>query len=175
MNVGTKSVLLDCELLLFTFQFRTFIPTGSPSTGTGTGHVSLEPSFLWALKLTQTTYFQGQLAYLTPIGGTHGVQSDMLWADLSLNQLLWQCGACNGVQLIGSAELSAYEFGGGGYTDPGTGLLLSARGVDDIVNIGPGLRLVVCNKIDFGVGSAFAVTRDRLAGSLIRAEFRWRF
>src|SRR6266849_2460978 len=43
MNVGTKSLLLDCELAQVAFQFKTFIPVGNFTTGLGTGHVSLEP------------------------------------------------------------------------------------------------------------------------------------
>ena len=41
--------------------------------------------------------------------------------------------------------------------------------------MGPGVRLSVCNKIDFGLGSAFAVSRDRYAGQWLRTELRWRF
>src|SRR5262245_867891 len=37
LNLGTKSLLLDCELMQITFQFRTFIPTGAPGRGLGTG------------------------------------------------------------------------------------------------------------------------------------------
>jgi hypothetical protein len=52
---------------------------------------------------------------------------------------------------------------------------MSAKDVGNIVNIGPGIRLVVCRKIDIGAGSQFAITRDRMAASLVRVEFRWRF
>jgi hypothetical protein len=40
---------------------------------------------------------------------------------------------------------------------------------------GPGIRFVVCDKIDLGVGSAFSLTGDHWAEELVRAEFRWRF
>jgi hypothetical protein len=172
MNLGTKSLLLDCELIQLTFQFRTFLPTGNFTKGLGTGHVSLEPSLLMALKLTPETYLQAQLSYWFPIGGSTGFEGPVFHYHLSLNQLLWHCG--HDVQLIGTAEVNGYEIVGGAFTDT-TGLLLSARDIGNIVSIGPGLRLSVCNKIDFGVGSAFAVTGDRMAGQLIRAEFRWRF
>jgi hypothetical protein len=86
---------------------------------------------------------------------------------------LWACG--HNIQLIGTAELSGYEFLNGNYTDPATGAMLRARAAGNIVSIGPGVRLDVCKKIDFGVGTAFAVTPDRLAAELLRLEFRWRF
>src|SRR5262249_38238144 len=50
LNLGTKSVWIDCELLLLTFQFKTFVPTGNFTRGLGTAHVSLEPSLLFAIK-----------------------------------------------------------------------------------------------------------------------------
>ena len=46
MNIGTKSLLFDCELIQLTFQFRTYLPIGNFSQGLGNGHVSLEPSLL---------------------------------------------------------------------------------------------------------------------------------
>jgi hypothetical protein len=175
MSVGTKSLLLDCELAQFTFQFQTFIPTGNFLQGLGTGHVSLEPSLIWALKLTRMTYWQGQVAYWFPIGGTTTFQGPVFRYDVAINQMLWQCGCDKPVQLIGTAELGGYEIAGGAYTSPLSGLPLSAKDVGSIVNAGPGLRLVVCNKIDIGAGSYFAITKDRMAAALARIEFRWRF
>src|SRR5262249_3143137 len=69
LNLGTKSLLVDCELLQLTFQFRTYVPTGNSRNGIGTGHVSLEPSLLASLKLSPNTYLQSQLAEWIPIGG----------------------------------------------------------------------------------------------------------
>jgi hypothetical protein len=175
MFLGTKSLLLDCELIQFSFQFLTFLPTGNFTRGLGNGHVSLEPSLITAIKLTQRTYLQVQTAYWFPIGGTPTYQGPIFHYHLALNQLLWQCGHDKPVQLIGSAELGGYEIAGGAYTSPVTGLPLSAKDIGTIVNAGPGLRLVVCNKIDIGAGSYFAISKDRMASALARIEFRWRF
>jgi hypothetical protein len=173
MTVGTKSLLLDCELIQVTFQFKTYIPTGNFTRGLGTGHVSLEPSLLQSLKLTPTTYLQSQLAFWGPIGGTPGFQDPILHYHFSLNQLLWSCG--KDVQLIGTAELNGYVLMGGAYTSPLTGLPAPADAVDQILQVGPGLRLSVCNKIDFGGAVATQVSRDRMEKTLGRIEFRWRF
>jgi hypothetical protein len=35
--------------------------------------------------------------------------------------------------------------------------------------------LVICDRVDFGAGTAFAVTGDRWAEELVRVEFRWRY
>ncbi len=173
MSVGTKSILLDSEFLLMTFQFTTFIPTGNFIRGLGTGHTSLEPALLCAIKVTPTMYFQGEMAYWFGIGGDDPGQGNVFHYHGSVNQLLWNCG--KNIQLIGTAEMTGYQFTSGSYLDPYTGLLLSSRTVGSILNAGPGLRLDFCKRIDFGVGGQWALTPDHLATQLLRAEFRWRF
>jgi hypothetical protein len=172
MNLGTKTLLLDCELLQFAFQFKTFLPTGNFNKGLGTSHVSLEPAFLLALKLTPQTYLQAETALWFPVGGETGIEGPVFHYHLSLNQLLWCCG--RDIQLIGTVEAIGYEIGGGAFTKI-DGTLGSAKDIDDIFSIGPGLRLSICNKIDFGVGSAFSLTSDKMGADFIRAEFRWLF
>jgi hypothetical protein len=173
LTIGTKSLLLDCELMQFAFQFKTYVPTGNFTKGIGNGHVSLEPALLLALKLTPRTYLQSEIAYWFPLGGTPDVQGPLFHYHFSLNHLLWNCGT--GIKVVGVAELNGYEITGGAFTDPVTGALRSAKDVGDILNLGAGIRLVICDKIDFGVGSAFAVTTDSLGDEWVRAEFRWRF
>jgi hypothetical protein len=175
MSIGTKSLLLDCELIQFTYQFTTFIPTGNFLKGLGTGHVSLEPALIAAIKLTQNTYFQVETAYWFPIGGTPTFQGPVFHYHLSLNQMLLRCGCEKPIEIIGTAELGGYEIAGGAFTSPVTGLPVSAKDVGNIVQAGPGLRLVVCNKIDIGCGSQFALTPDRMAAGLAHLQFRWRF
>ena len=173
MNIGTKSLLLDCELMQITFQFRTFIPTGSPGKGLSTGHVSLEPSLLSAIKLGPHTYLQCQAAYLIPIGGDQEYAGDVFHYHLSFNHVLWR--PLTGVQIIGTAEFNGWSVLDGQYTLPTAagGVPFDARG--SLLSAGPGVRLVICDKIDFGVGSAFAITADKWAEQMYRAEFRWRF
>jgi hypothetical protein len=173
MNVGTKTLLLDCELIQFTFQLKTFIPTGNFNKGLGTGHVSLEPAFLTSLKLTPTTYLQNELAYWFPIGGNQDFEGPVFHYHLSLNQLLWSCG--HDIQLIGTAELNGWEIEGGAFTDPFTGFELSAKDIGNTVSAGPGLRVSICNKIDFGAAGYFTLTGEQMAKEFLRAEFRWRF
>ncbi len=62
-----KSLLFDCEMLQVAFQLRTCMPTGAAANNLGTGHVSLDPSILASLKLTPTTYLQGQIGNFIPI------------------------------------------------------------------------------------------------------------
>lgn len=174
MSIGTKSLLLDCELMQITFQFRTYLPTGNASKGVGTGHTSLEPSLIGAIKITESTYFQGQLAYLAPIGGDSAVQGSLITLGMSLNQLLWNCG--KNLQWIGTLEGTSYWITNGQYTSPDlVNTLLPADDLEPMFNLGVGTRFVYCNTIDFGLGVSAAITDNRMVGQLLRGEFRWRF
>jgi hypothetical protein len=172
MNVGTKTLLLDSELVQGTFQFRTFIPTGNFLNGIGNAHVSLEPSLIMSMKLAASTYMQGQLAYWIPVGGTAGAQGTIFHYHGSLNQLLWCCG--KDIQLIGTLEMNGYEIVSGSFTNI-NGTVGRAKDVGDLFAVGPGVRFTVGPKIDFGLGALFSLTGDRFAEELLRGEFRWRF
>jgi hypothetical protein len=180
--IGTKSVLLDCELIQLGFGFKTFIPTGNFLTGLGTGHVSLEPSLLATIKLSPRMYMQAQMAYWIPIAGDLLYQSNVWHNHISINAVLWK--PCKDIQLVGTAEVNDWTLFQGSYSstdflllNPAT-LQLSPVAVGagtTMVSMGPGLRLFVCDKIDVGVGSAIAVTGTHWDSELIRTEFRWRY
>jgi hypothetical protein len=171
MNIGTKTLLADTDLFQITFQFRTFIPVGNPTSGLGNGHVSLEPSLLLAVNLAKDMYLQGQISEWIPIAGDPGYAGAILHYHASLNHAFWYMNPA--VPLIGTCEFNAYSFQAGSYTDPTLGQLKASD--TTYASIGPGVRLVFCNKIDFGVGTAFSITHEHFAGQLFRSEFRWRF
>src|SRR5262249_43424073 len=66
LTLGTKSMMVDSEILLLTFQFKTFIPTANPRKGIDNGHTTLEPSMLATLKVMPDTYIQAQVAEWIP-------------------------------------------------------------------------------------------------------------
>jgi hypothetical protein len=183
LNLGTKAMLLDCELLQLTFQFRTYLPTGDPGNGLGTGHTSLEPSLLFALKLTPDCYLQGQFAYWFALGGDPNYQGSLSYNDVSLNKVL--CHILPDVELIGTLEASNWNFLDGAYTnvirltpDPnngGTKTPTITRADSTMWAFGPGLRLNVCNRIDVGAGARFWATAERIANEEVRVDLRWRF
>jgi len=172
MDITIKSLIFDCELLQVATQFRTYLPVGNFSKGLGTGHVSLEPSLLFTLKLLPDTYLQGQVSEWIPIGGDNDYQGSILHYHLSLNQVLWRL--LPDVPLIGTFEFNGYSFQDGAFTDPVLGPFQKSSG-DTYLSIGPGLRLDVCKKIDFGVAAAFAVGDRHGPEQIYRTEFRWRF
>jgi len=124
------------------------------------------------VKIAPRTSLEGQLAYWFPIGGDQLYQGPVFHFHQSLNHMLYCCG--RDVQLVGVLEMNGYCILGGNYTVPGDGTF-SAKDVGKMLSIGPGLRLNICNVIDFGIGSAFSLTSDSIGEQIIRADFRWRF
>ena len=108
LNLGTKSLLVDCELLQVAFQFRTYIPTGNSRNGIGTGHASLEPALLASLKLTPTTYLQSQLAEWIPIGGDQDYQGATIHYHFSVNHSWFKRGA---LEVISTGEANGWTAG----------------------------------------------------------------
>jgi hypothetical protein len=172
MMIGPKTLLFDCELLQVALEMKTYIPMGNFNHGLGTGHVSLEPSLVVGVKLAPETYFQGQLAEWIPLGGDSNYQGAILNYHMSINQVLFR--VLPDVPLIGTLELSGWSFQTGAYTDPLLGSFQHSGG-ETYLMPGFGLRLVFCDKIDFGFGAEFAVTERHFAEQLYRTEFRFRF
>lgn len=168
LRIGTKSLLLDSELLQFTFQFVTSIPTAGPGGGIGTGHVSLDPSILTTLKLREDTYLQSQMGYWFGVGNSNG---SILHYHNSLNQVLLR--PTIDTSLIGTFETNGYSFMSGQVTLP-SGARVQGNDVT-YFTLGPGLRWAMCDKLDFGIGMQFAVTQQHFAQRQYRTEIRFRF
>lgn len=153
MKIATKTLLVDTEPMLFSFQFTTYIPTGNAGTGTGNGNVGLEPSFLGTLKVNQDTYIQAQVAeWMGVING-----SSVFHYHLSLNHMF--TAPRPDMQLIGSVEYGSYVFPGGPV----------------FYNVGPSLRFFLCRNLDIGLGSQFSVSPSHYFRQMFETELRWRF
>jgi len=171
MDLGTKTLLFDCELLQVAFQFRTFLPIGNARKGTSNGHVSLEPSLIVGLLLSPETYLQGQLSEWIPLGGDRDYAGALFHYHVGINRIL----VCllPDVPVIGTVELNGWSFQDGAYTDPVFGMQRASG--ETYLSLGPGIRASICDKVDFGVGAAFSLTADHFADQLIRSEFRFRY
>ncbi|MGF1579332.1 MAG: hypothetical protein ACFCD0_08225 [Gemmataceae bacterium] len=171
MNIATKTFLFDCELLQVSFQFRTYLPIGQTLQGLGVGHVSLEPSLIFGIKLHEDGYLQGQIAEWIPIGGDTDFAGAVFHYHFAVNQVLYRI--LPEVPLIGTLELNGFVFQDGAFTDP----ILGQRAASETthVSLGVGLRLFVCDKIDFGMGFAAALTENHMEDQLFRSEFRFRY
>jgi hypothetical protein len=168
MNLGTKALLLDCELIQLTFQFRSYMPIGNFTQGLGNGHFSLEPSLLTTIKLGPETYFQGQLAEWIPIGGDRDYQGSILKYFFSFNTVLYHC--TPNVPLIGTFEMDGWSFQDGLYTSPFIGPAKASN--ESYFNLGPGLRMSVCKRVDFGAAVTWPVSYHYWADPWVRTELR---
>ncbi|MGO9601373.1 MAG: hypothetical protein ACLP7Q_25615 [Isosphaeraceae bacterium] len=160
LNFGSKALLFDSELLLITFQFRTFMPTGNFTNNLGNGQFALDPSLLTSLKLGPETYFQGQFGNWIPLGGpgvNRQLAGGIFYWLMSLNQVL--CYFTPDSPLIGTLEMDGWSFEDGQYTAKlvnGNGVFHEKGGGVSYFNIGPGLRQSICNRLDFGGAITFA-------------------
>jgi hypothetical protein len=70
LEAGFKYALIRDADSVFTFQFKTYIPTGNASEGLGTNHVSLEPGFLAQRRINSRLDVFGELLDWIPVNGS---------------------------------------------------------------------------------------------------------
>ncbi|WP_149113835.1 transporter [Limnoglobus roseus] len=166
LKLGTKTLLLDCELLQIAFQLQTTVPTGNTEKGLGTGHTTLEPSVILGLKLSNDSYFQAQVGEWIPLGGDTDYAGAAIQYNWSYNHVL--CRPLANCPIIGTMEFRGVTFQDGAYTDPATGISLGASG-NSYIGIGPGLRGFICDRADFGGAVSYGV------GSAVGPRQEYRF
>ena len=169
---GTKAMLFDCELLQITFQTKFITPLGASAKGFGTGHLSIEPSLIAGVNLGPRSYLQAQVAEWIPVAGDNAYAGALVHYHVAYNRTL--LGAPKGIHVIGSTELNGWTFQDGAYSDPVLGQLQPASG-ETYLSVAAGLRMIICERCDFGLGYAHAVTENHWAEQLFRTEMRMRF
>jgi hypothetical protein len=70
MNFGGKFAIIAQQDTYFTFQFRTYLPTGDALKGLGNDHVSFEPALLLYQRLGERLAVQAELRDWIPVDGT---------------------------------------------------------------------------------------------------------
>ena len=75
MNLGFKYAFIARPDAFYTFQFKTYVPTGAGDLGLGTNHPSLEPGLLAFQRLSERFYFLGEFRDWIPINGSTSVCS----------------------------------------------------------------------------------------------------
>jgi hypothetical protein len=183
INLGFKAALLADPCQYLTFQFRTYVNTGDPRTGLGTGHVSLEPSMLYYRRL-DALQLQAQFTDWIPIGGGPAA-GNILMYGVGLGYDIYQCGSLRitpVTEFVGWTVLSGFEsFFGTVVSVPPPGVdLPRTHGVEDssgvtIVNAKIGVRTYFCDGHDLYVGWGHALTKDRWYMDILRVEYRYAF
>ncbi len=73
MILGFKYAFIAQPDAFYTFQFKTYVPTGAGELGLGTNHPSLEPGLLAFQRLSERLYFVGEFRDWIPVHGTNSV------------------------------------------------------------------------------------------------------
>lgn len=193
MQLGFKRALIAEPNQFYTFQFRTYVPTGSGEKGLGTNHASLEPAFLVFQRLSERLYFSGELRDWIPVHATNFAGNIIRYgAGLTYNMVLTQnFRVAPVVEFVGWSVLSGKELVPNpnftATSDPLTaGLVKSAAG-DTIVNGKFGLRIGLGNYNAPGGGSGLndrhslyvgygqALTGEHWYRNTLRVEYNFWF
>ncbi len=171
VNLGFKYAFLADECQVWTFQFRTYLPTGAASRGLGTHHVSLEPGVLGFVRLTDRLGLASEVRYWQPIGGTDfagpvlryglGLRYDLIDGD--------------GWRLAPVAEAIGWTVLGGHESrllPTGRTAVLDSAGTT-VGNVKLGARLDVGDRASLYAGYGQAVTGDRWYRDVFRVEVEW--
>jgi hypothetical protein len=184
VTAGFKFAVVADPDRYVTFQFQTFIPTGDPHTGLGTGHASLEPGLLVYQRLTDRLAVQGQFEDWIPIGGGPGAGNVLIYG-LGVGYDVYQ--RCNlritpVAEFVGWTVLNGFESVDEPIvaTPPPGFVLPRTHGVEDaggdtIINAKLGVRTYFGRGNDVYVGWGHALTNDRWYRDIVRVEYRYSF
>ena len=182
VTAGFKFAALASEGTYFTFQFKSYFPSGDASKGLGTNHYSVEPSLLLYHKLSSRFTFEGQVGDWHPIGGSAGVPTsgsegfagDVFFYGLGPSYRLYRwrnVGLTPVVELFGWHVISGFQTQPGGPVD---GAAAQVGGLN-IVNIKVGVRTNIGFHNSFYVGFGQALTHDDWYKHIVRLEYRYTF
>ncbi len=174
IEAGFKYALIRDADSIFTFQLKTYIPTGDASRGLGTDHVSIEPGFLAQRRVNSRLDIFGELRDWIPVNG-----SEFAGQNFAGNVLRYGVGAAYSVvdtcdvQISPIVELVGWSVLDGQVLD--TDVLAGASNVDaatTIVNAKAGVRtLFKDNGSTLYLGYGHALTGQRWYEDIVRLEY----
>ena len=188
MNLGFKHAFVANPNQFYTFQFRTYVPTGSGEKGLGTNHASLEPALLVFQRLSERLYFSGELRDWIPVHATNfGGNVLRYGAGLAYNTVLTEHVRVAPVaEFVGWSVLSGQKLS----PTPATAVApfeIQSAAHDTIVNGKFGLRFGLGNYSQPGGGSNLndrhslyigygrALTGDHWYKDILRVEYNFWF
>jgi hypothetical protein len=187
INLGFKHAFVAEPDRFYTFQFRTYVPTGSGERGLGTNHASLEPALLVFQRLSDRLYFSGEFRDWIPIHATDfGGNVLRYGAGLAYNMVLTDRVRIAPVnEFVGWTVLSGKQLNPGSADPniivPNSGQV-SAAG-ETIVNYKIGLRVGfgqynnpgggsgLNDRHSFYFGYGHALTGDHWYRDILRVEY----
>jgi hypothetical protein len=195
LQLGVKYAFLANPDYFYTFQLRTYLPTGAGGSGLGTDHASLEPGFLAFQRLTERLYFIGEFEDWIPLHGS----IDMIQGDPNFgrhfagNILNYGVGLFYNAVLTGrfrvapTVEVVGWTVLGGLETVTTIQSLPPTRSAagDTIIAIMEGLRIGLGNyslagggsplndRVNLFVGYSRSVTGDYWYQDMFRLDLTW--
>src|SRR5262249_7514139 len=170
MNAGFKVAMIACADTVFSFQFRTYIPTGDSDRGLGTDHVSLEPGLLYFQRLSERLVLEAEFKDWNPIGGSD-FAGNILRYGVGLSYDVFRN---SGVRVAPVAEFVGWTVLNGKEFDALTNTVKEAGG-DTIVNAKLGTRFWMGDYNSLYVGYGRALTGDVWYKDIVRVEYRLAF
>lgn len=172
-NLGLKLVLQsDCESVT-TFQLRTYVPSGDADRGLGNGHVSLEPGLLFYRRLRPRLAFEGEVRDWIPIGGTDGIEGNVLRYGIGATyELTDPCDCRRLAAVIETVGWTVLDGQSAVTTAPPVATQLVSAVGDTIVNAKVGLRWRWNACSDLYVGYGRALTDETWYDDIVRLELR---
>jgi hypothetical protein len=170
LDAGWKYAFYQDAQTTASFQFRTYIPTGNPHLGLGTGHASVEPALLLYRALGERLALSGELRYWAPVGGTD-FAGDILRYGLGLQVAAYQeekFSVTPVAEVVGWSVLSGQES----VVSPTGQTSTHGAAGDTIVNGNIGCRFGLGKSCDLYTGYGHAVTGDAWYRDILRVELR---
>jgi hypothetical protein len=170
-NIGFKFVYVMDPSQVWSFQFRTYLPTGAASHGLGTHHVSLEPAILGFTRLSEDLGLAAELRYWQPINGTD-FAGPVVRYGLGLRYDVWQSADWRFAPIVEAIGWSVLDGRESRLMPDGTTAVEDAGGTT-IVNLKIGARLEMGNGFGLYAGYGRAITGERWYREIVRVELRW--
>jgi hypothetical protein len=170
MNFGVKAALVATQETYFTFQFKTYLPTGDSRHGLGTDHVSLEPGLLFNQKLAEGLRLEGEFRPWIPIGGTD-FAGNILRYGLGVSYDAYKS---EKIRLVPVIEFVGWTVLNGKELVFPEDFVKNAAG-DTIVNGKFGLRAYFGENSSIYAGYGRALTGDVWYKDIFRVEYRLEF
>lgn len=171
MVLTTKTLLIDGNRLQLMQVLRTQMATGSPGTGRGNGHVSMEPGVVAGYRCSKHLMAHGEVKLWFPLGGNTNAGGEILRYGGGVASVIRDS---DSFAIIATCEAVAWTILSGKHPN---GELLDGT---TIVNAFPGLRYVYdglgdMGLFELGLNAGISVSGQRWYRHLARLELRWSF
>ena len=181
MVLTTKTLIMDGNRLQLMQVLRTQMATGSPGSGRGNGHVSMEPGLVAGYRCSKHLMTHGEVKLWFPLGGNTEAGGEILRYGGGVASVIRDS---DSFAIIATCEAVAWTILSGTHgtqtlngvtTNPGTSL----DGIT-IVNVFPGLRYVYdglgdMGLFELGLNAGISVSDQRWYRHMARLELRWSF